>query len=122
MEQTTGIRVYLPRECGVGDGYSNRVVVLQVLASGETKINSTDISREQLGKVMSQIYANRMEKVLRLVADRGAPYGAVVEAIGQVRSEVPHIAILLVTKDAPDAVWRACISSQDIRPEDREGP
>ncbi len=55
--------------------------VLGIDKYGQYFLNKTQIPNEQLGQVLSNIYAAREDVVLYIKADRGLDYGKVLEAM-----------------------------------------
>jgi biopolymer transport protein ExbD len=115
-----GVQVYVSRACNPTDTADDRTIVLDILASGEARINSSKFTEAQIPLLMSQIMEHRYERVLRVSADDGVEYGRVVNLIGNVKAAVPRLAVVLLPRGEPEFVsdnW--CISSSDIVPSDR---
>jgi hypothetical protein len=115
-----GVQVYVSRACKTTDIADDRTIVLDLLASGETRINSSSFTEAQIPLLMSQIMERRYERVLRVSAEDGVQYGRVVNLIGNVKEAVPRLAVVLLPRGKPEFVsdnW--CISSSDIVPSDR---
>jgi len=115
-----GVQVYVSRTCKTTDIADDRTIVLDLLASGETHINSSNFTEAQIPLLMSQIMEHRYERVLRVSAEDGVQYGRVVSLIGNIKAVVPSLAVVLLPRGKPEFVsdnW--CISSSDILPSDR---
>ena len=67
--------------CAAGDA-----IVLEVLPHGEYRVNQQPIAHPQLGAYLTDIYAERPNKVLSVTGRSGARYSGVMEAMDVARS------------------------------------
>ena len=80
-----GINVDLPETSTEGLRLPKEPLVLSVREDGATFIGRTEVPTEELEEKLRAIFASRGEESLYLRADREAPYGQVVQAMGAAR-------------------------------------
>lgn len=80
---------------------NNRTIVVQVLDGGAgapiVKINQTQVTWDQLGPELENIYKTRAEKVMFVKADKDIEFSNVAKAIDIAIGEDPSIQVGLLT-------------------------
>jgi biopolymer transport protein TolR len=97
---TEGLEVDLPAAEAVTTlPAGNENLVLSITGAGDIYLGKTQVSLENLDKVLAQTVA-RQKKELFLQADKKVPYGLVVEVMGKARAA--GIVNLGVVADRPE--------------------
>ena len=74
----------------------SRDVYIQLRASGQTMINSTEIPSGEVGPRLAKIMQHRFERIVFIVSDPGVPYGRFVRSLSAMQNSVDdlHIGVL----------------------------
>jgi biopolymer transport protein ExbD len=91
-----------------GDG---RPIILKLRGDGDAEINKAVLAREAVSRRMEQIFSERCERALFLVADSNVPFRDVAAQMDELETRIPYLNIALVTKD--EQLTRGC--GPDIR-------
>ncbi len=81
-----GHEALLPRTASIELPRRDAVVVVQLLASGQLKVNGEDQTWDGLGGRIEQIFAQRAERVAFVKSDVAVEFASVVRAIDIMRS------------------------------------
>jgi biopolymer transport protein ExbD len=80
------------------DFVSDRSIVVRLRKDGSTWINETPESSEKLGPTLTEIYENRVEKVIIMFSDPDVPFGEFASFYNTVASSTTGLHIVLVTR------------------------
>jgi biopolymer transport protein ExbD len=104
---STGMVLPMPRvgalpfsEC---DYVSDRDIVVLIKRDGSTQINETPVPMGELKARLTQIYENRLERIIYINSDPEVPYGAFANAYDLVASSTENLHIGLLTPQLMDA-------------------
>jgi biopolymer transport protein TolR len=78
----SSIRVELPRAEGARAGQASGFVAVSVDAAGQLFLHDRPVTGEQLHEQLAAVARANADTEIQLRADRGVPYGRVVEVMG----------------------------------------
>lgn len=94
-----GMHVPIPqvRTVPIEDCHADRYIAVQIQKDASTKIGETSVSLDELHTQLGDIYANRKEKLLLLVADPEIPYGDFAAIYNLIKKSTTDLTIELFT-------------------------
>jgi hypothetical protein len=75
----------------------DRNIVVKIRANGDIQINETPEKIEKLGPLLAQIFENRTERVVFMLADPGVPFERVADAYSEISAARSDIDVALIT-------------------------
>ena len=101
-----GIDVNLPQTVSSNISGAERVIVTIPKDKNYVYFNSQPVNRDLMKSYLQQIFKNRADKTVYLFADKGLPYGFVVDVMATVqRAGIVNVG--MITNPMPDKVREA---------------
>jgi len=89
------VRMVPHKDC---DFLSDRSIVVRLHKDGNIWINETQVIHERLGPILTEIYANRVEKFIYVVSDSDVSFGEFANSYNMVASSTDDLHIVLLTR------------------------
>ncbi len=100
----TGLKTLVPQPAPPNEKQSqpdSRTIVVQVLANGQVKINQDDVSWNDLGSRLSDIFKERADRIAFVKGDDSVEFSQVAHAIDIMRgSGIDHVGLITAKIEA----------------------